>query len=729
VSVTFNKSINASSANSNSHALLFAGQSLAVNNSITMSADNRTMIFNNGALSDGTTYTIALHAGGITDLSGNTLATTFSSTFTTATNPSTGNGSVAHASPNWNATVIPTDTLLTLYLNRPVDPSTLPGNVVVTVNGQVYAGSVQATASGYEVQFTPTVPFPNGAAVQWWFSVVSNVNDVYGDAFTSNSGYFYTVAAVNPATARPQIVAVSPACCGSTLVPTNAEIDIEYRLPIDATTLSGNVYINSGQLTPYTVGLLPGSPNVVRVTPSTPWNPSTWYGFCANTGVMGTNGVNASSDCWATYFTTTTGPDTTSGTVTIGPPNGMVNVGTNAYIRLVFSKPADVTSINVTTVQVASGGTAIDGVWSWVYSGNDVVGANYSPVNPLPPSSTVKVSVNGILDYAGNQFAAPTAQFQTAALPDFSAASVSLDFSSNTSGIASNASFSCRYSKPMDPSSITPSGTYVYSYVANASIPVTYTFSSDMMSVTMTPTSPLFANSEYVYRCNSAIDLTGNAQSGASAYFYTGNSASSAGPTLLYTNPPNGFTNVALNTNNGPWCNTSVGLLFNEPVSETSLGNITLTPQGGSPMPIGLCQEIGDTAVMVELPYNLQPKTKYTFNVTGVTDYAGNPITPVTSSFTTGSSFDWTAPSVTTFVPANGAPNVDVNTPLSVTFSEPMSPVLMSSNQVFLRNHNTSVVIPTTLSFSPDYTTVYLTLAAPLDPATKYDLYMWINNW
>jgi hypothetical protein len=180
VSVTFNKSINVGSVNSGNHALLFAGQSLAVNGSITMSADNRTMTFNIGALSDGTTYSIALPAGGITDQSRNALATTFSSTFTTATNPSTGNGSVAHVSPNWNATGIPTDTLLTLYLNRPVDPSTLPGNVVVTVNGQVYAGSVQATASGYEVQFTPTVPFPSGAAVQWWFSVVSNVNDVYG---------------------------------------------------------------------------------------------------------------------------------------------------------------------------------------------------------------------------------------------------------------------------------------------------------------------------------------------------------------------------------------------------------------------------------------------------------------------------------------------------------------------------------------------------------------------
>jgi len=352
----------------------------------------------------------------------------------------------------------------------------------------------------------------------------------------------------------------------------------------------------------------------------------------------------------------------------------------------------------------------------------------------LPASSIVKVSVNGLLDYAGNQFSAPTVNFTTAATPDYSAASVSFDFASGSRGIATNASFTCRYSKAMDPSSITSNGTYVWSYVNNARVPVSYTFSSDLMSVTMTPTSALFVNSEYNYTCYNAIDLTGNGQNNNSYVFYTGGGTSSAGPTLIQANPPNGFTGVALNTNAGPWCGTSVGLLFNKPLAESSLGGITLTPAGGSPLPISLCQEIGDTAVMVALPSALQPNTVYTFNVTGVTDYAGNPITPVTSSFTTGSSFDWTAPGVAAFNPPNGAgaapgPGVDVNTTLSVTFSEPMNPVLMSSNQVFLRNHNTSVTIPTTLSLSADYTTVYLTPTAPLAPATIYDLYMWINSW
>ena len=213
--MTFNKSINPYSIWNNSNNFqLYAGQDIQDNGGFTISADDRTLTFNNGALSNGYTYTIVLPAGGVTDISGNALATAFTSTFTTASNPATGNGSVQGTNPGNNASSVPTSNLLTLYMNRQVDPSTVSASsLTVTVNGQLYAGTVQATAGGYEIQFTPTVPFPNSATVQWFLA--GNVMDVYGDAFNGDSGYFYTVAAPpNPATATPTVVAVSPRCCG-----------------------------------------------------------------------------------------------------------------------------------------------------------------------------------------------------------------------------------------------------------------------------------------------------------------------------------------------------------------------------------------------------------------------------------------------------------------------------------------------------------------------------------
>jgi hypothetical protein len=728
-SVTFNKSINPNSVRyvSSNYFQLYAGQDLQDNGGFTISADGRTLTFNNGALYNGATYTIVIPAGGITDISDNALANTFTSTFTTDSNPATGNGGVQGTAPGSNASSVPTDTLLTLYMNRQVNPSSVSaGSLTVTVNGQVYAGTVQVAAGGYEIQFTPTVPFPNSATVQWFLS--SSVMDVYGDSFNSNSGNFYTVGAPpDPATAQPTVASVSPRCCGESNIPTNANVEFVYNVPIDATTLAGNIYINSGPATPFT--LSQPAPNVIRMTPTTPWTASTWYSFCTNTNVMGTNGINAQSACYAAYFTTGTATDTASGTVKIGPPDGSINVGTNAYIRLQFSKPVDITTINATNVSITAGSIPIPGTWSYSYSGSDVTGANFSPVNPLPASTQITVSVNGLLDYAGNLFNEPTATFTTAATPDYSHPSVTLDFNYWQSGIGTNASFNCRYSEAMDPSSVNPGNTYIYSYVNNGNIPFTYTWSADLMTLTMTPTTPLFANSQYEYDCYGAIDLTGNGMNGNSAGFYTGNGPLSQGPTLLYANPPNGMTNVPVNTNNGPWYGSSLGLLFNEPFASDSLGGITLTPVGGSPMPIAVYPEFGNTIAWVQLPWMLAPSTQYTFNVTGVTDMSGNAMTPVTSTFTTGTGFDWSQPSATAASPANGVTTTGIPTVTSITFSEAIDPVLINTSNVYLRTHNTQTTVSTTISFSPDYTTVYLTPVTPLAESTIYDIVYWPNNF
>jgi hypothetical protein len=723
VSVTFNKSINPYSVSNNANnALLFAGQTLQDRGSITMSADGRTLTFNSGTLYPGTDYTVELPAGGIADPSGVALASLFTSTFTTGNNPATGNGSVT-PSPGSGATGVPTDSLLTLYANRVVDAATLSGNLLVTVNGSVYAGNATLAASGYEIEFTPSSPFPNGATVQWFLS--GSVLDVNGDAFSANSGTFYTVAAVNPATAQPQVIAVSPAY-GSSNVPTNAEVDVEFSQPINAATLSGNVYFANS--VPATVALI--SPTTVRLTPTGGLPPATHYYVCSNTSVTGTNGVAAQNSCYATYFLTTSGANTTPGTLTIGPPNGSVNVGTNAYIRFVFSEPVDVTTINSTNVTISSGETPIPGTWSYIYSNGDVTGADFSPVNPLPPSALISMSATGLLDYAGNTFASTSAQFTTAALPDYTTPTVAFDFPNGQSGVATNASFTCLYSEAMDPSSINPGGTHIYSYTTGTNVPVTYTFASDLMSVTMKPTSPLAANQQFADVCYYAIDLTGNGQSNNYVYFDTGSGPSSAGPTLVQANPPNGSTSVPLNTNNGPWNSTSLGLLFSEPLSQNSLGNITLTPSGGSPLAIAVSQEIGDTEVTVQLPSSLLPNTTYTYNITGVTDYTGNLITPATSTFTTGTNFDWNNPTVTAVTPADGATGVNDSTPgISVVFSEAMNPVLMDSNHIYLRTHNTQTTVPTTFTFSADYTTVYLTPASPLSAATIYDVVTSAPYW
>jgi hypothetical protein len=722
VSVTFNKAINPYSITNNGNSiLLFSGQDLQTTNSITLSADGRTVTFNSGALNPTAVYTISIPAGIVSDPSGNTLASDYISTFTVAADPATGNGGVQGTSPSNGATGIPASSLLTLYLNRPVNPSTLTGNLLVTVNGSVYAGTLTAAANNYEVQFTPSVAFPTGAVVQWFFN---NMLDVYGDPFNADSGTFYTAASTT-SSAAPQQIAVSPGQASNT-VPSNGEIDIEYSSPINAATLAAGVNVSGGGLAA-TITL--PSPNIIRIVPSAALATSTFYYVCTTSALQGTNGTAVPNTCYSTYFYSTGTADSTTGTVAIGPPNSSVGVGTNAYIRLVFSKPIDMTSINATTVQVTKGGVAIPGTFSYVYSSSDVIGANFTPVNPLPPSSVIKVAVSGLLDYTGRSFTANTAQFTTAAMPDYTTPQVTGDFPYNSTGIGTNASFTCRYTEPMDPSSITSSNTYIYDAATNTNVPVGFTFSSDMLSVTMKPTSALTANTQFYYYCNNARDLTGNIQSNGSLGFITGVGTDTSAPTLVQANPPNGMTNVPVNTNNGPWSGTSLGLLFSQPVSQTSLANITLTPNGGSALPINVYQNDGNAEVTVQLYSALAPNTTYTYSIAGVKDYSGNLMSTVTSTFTTGSLFDFTSPNLTSTTPANSATGVAANATLSFTFDSAMNPVLIDSGHLYLRTHNTQTLVPTTFTISADYKTITLTPTTALTGATIYDLVTNSPNW
>jgi hypothetical protein len=744
VSVTFNKGINPYSVyNNGNNALLFSGQGLQDRGTITMSADNRTLTFNSGVLYTGTTYTIQLPAGGISDPSGNTLATTFNSSFTTGVNPTTGNGGVQSMEPGSNSTGNPTNTLLTLFMNRQVDAATVAGQLTVAVNGAVYSGNVQAIADDYEIQYTPTTPFPAGATVQWFLS--GNVLDASGNTFNGTSGYFYIAPTVNTATAIPVNVSNSPGS-GTSNIPTNSNVYLQFSQPLNAATLiAANVYLYDGTTGTYpAITISQPEPDVVELKPASALTSGHEYYACANSSVQGTNGVATNSGCWDTYFLAGTTTDTAAGTVTIGPPNGSTGVGTNAYVRVVFSKPFNRAMFNqgaTANAQVTIGGNPVPGNWSFVYTSgtNDAIGANFSPTNPLPASTVVSVSVSGVLDYAGVAFTTKSLSFTTAELPDYSTPTATLNFPNGTNGVGTNASFSCRYSEPMDPSSVNSSNTYVYSYVTNARIPVTYTWASDLQSVTMTPTAPLYADTDnvnnnwyYYYECSGAVDLTGNGMSSSYAYFNTGNGPVSVGPTLVYANPPSGTTNVPLNSIAGPWNSTNLMLLFNEPVATGSLSNITFTPQGGSAEPIAVYGEDGDYIADVQLPYALQPNTTYTFNFSGVTDVNGNPAQgTTTSSFTTGSGYNWTSPTVSTVTPTNSTTGVAVNVLPTITFSTLMNPALFDSSHVYLQTANTATVIPTTFALSvvSGQTVVTLTPTVPLAESTIYQVVIGTPNW
>jgi hypothetical protein len=130
-----------------------------------------------------------------------------------AVNPATGNGSVQSTNPG-NTSGVPTNNLLTLYMNRQVNASTV---LEQQHHRHRERRGLLRNRIGDGRRLRDPVHahhcVPEQRAVQWWFS--GNVQDVYGDSSTAPAATSTPLAAApDPTTAAPSVVAVSPRCCG-----------------------------------------------------------------------------------------------------------------------------------------------------------------------------------------------------------------------------------------------------------------------------------------------------------------------------------------------------------------------------------------------------------------------------------------------------------------------------------------------------------------------------------
>ena len=90
----------------------------------------------------------------------------------------------------------------------------------------------------------------------------------------------------------------------------------------------------------------------------------------------------------------------------------------------------------------------------------------------------------------------------------------------------------------------------------------------------------------------------------------------------------------------------------------------------------------------------LQSNTNYNVQVRGIRDAAGNPMAAAfTSSFTTGSSLDQTAPQITSTNPVNGASNVPTNINVSVTFNKAVDPSTVSPTSFSITDNTAALPV------------------------------------
>ncbi|MEP6716133.1 MAG: Ig-like domain-containing protein [Terriglobia bacterium] len=711
VSITFSKSISPTTVTNNNFGLFAGATRLGIG--LAYSADYRTVTLSPNQLPPNSTIQVTIGSG-VLDLSGNALAP-FQSQFTTVPFADATRPYVTGQRPGNGATQVPLDSPVTLFLSKAMDQASTTSSIKLSQNGVLLAGTAVLSGKGQILTFTPSNPLSQGALLQVFLN--SSALDTFGNQATNYVGSFSTPPDL---TAKaPVVTATIPAGAGNPLTPV---IEIQFSKPLDATTVTGNVglfFQQNNQSVPVTLSLR--GDRTIRMIPVQPLNPTFGYYYQANTSVKDTTGL-ALANTQTFYFQTGTVTDTTQpSVVTITPPNGATAVGVNAPVTLHFSKP-----LNALTVSTGAAGTI-----QLTANGNPVAPSSISfgstqdvtitPYGTFPDNTVITVTATaGLQDPSGNALIVnsnSTATFTTLTGADVTTANVlAMAPAANATNVPLNTIIELTTDDVMDINTINISSLQLYDNNAGNPLPGTYALSPSGKVITFVPAANLTASHTYRYYWNYLMhNISGNSLNGGSSAFTASSSVVNTPPTVIATNPPDGYTQVPTNL--------SVQILFSAAVNPATIGAITVST-GGNPLNMTPVLGNGNQTLTLIPPSLLKPNTAYTITITGVSDVAGNVLaSTVTVNFTTGAGTVLAAPAVVLATPAAGTTGVSKSAAGVLVLNKPLNRLSLAGN-FYIYQQNTGVPVPGTATLSADGMTATYTPTAPLLANTAYQLYI-----
>ncbi|HKD79475.1 MAG TPA: Ig-like domain-containing protein, partial [Candidatus Angelobacter sp.] len=503
--------------------------------------------------------------------------------------------------------------------------------------------------------------------------------------------------------------------------PTNVVIDLGFNETLNAATVNSSTVsllqdvCCNFPVVPSTVNLINGG-TTVQIIPSAPLLANTFYFVQINPGLQGTNGLAFPFTEDVNFFETGAGTDTVApAIVSVAPPNGSVNVGDNAQIRVLFSKPVNPLTVNANSIQLTGGGTtAVADSISFSNNNQSVV---LVPHAPMPDNTLMTLTIAGVTDVAGNAVATGSTTFTTGTGPDLVAPAVINENPFNGAGnVPVNTPIMVETSEPIDPGTVNSSTLLVQDDVTFQGVAGNYSVSTDGRTINFLPNVPLPVSRTFsvFFNFRGITDVSGNVLGCAilcDYSFTTGTTTDVAAPTVVGVSPANGLTGVPINA--------QVLIQFSEPIDDLTLNQITLT--GGGPVNvISRLSNANQTLTLVPV-VPLNPNTTYTISVSGVLDLSGNALTaPSTTTFTTGTGADIVPAAVTLTSPVNGATGVLTTATIQVQFSKRVDPLTVNSVDFEVLPQGASVPIPGTISVSADGLTTTFTPSSPLNPSAGY---------
>ena len=241
IHVEFNETINPLSITTSTIAVVDGGGAVFAH-SIAFSEQNRAVtIVPHRALVGGQSIQVVVN--GVEDVAGNVVVP-HTSSFVTGPGPDVTAPAIVRTSPFSNEENVPVNSLVTLELTEPVDPTSVADGTTLIDNNTNSAVAVDRTLSADRRTVTLRPVSPLAVSHSYSSRVLNGLKDLAGNRASFVIHSFTT--ALTPDVAAPLVIATNPRG-GAAAVPTNVQLGIQFNEPVASFSFGQLVLRRGGQ--------------------------------------------------------------------------------------------------------------------------------------------------------------------------------------------------------------------------------------------------------------------------------------------------------------------------------------------------------------------------------------------------------------------------------------------------------------------------------------------------
>jgi hypothetical protein len=646
-----------------------------------------------------TSSILTVAVNGVLDLVGNITASS-QATFTTQAGTDTTAPVVTSVTPVDGATGVPSNSVVTLTFSKPLNPSTVNGNVMIFTGSKPanYVYSQVSTDARTVTLFLTGASLQGGAIIV--VAATSGVTDLSGNHLVPFQSRFTTTPYNGNA---PTVVSQRPAN-GATGVLPNATVTLVLSQPVSAASLMSGMRVSqNGVLISGTVSVIENG-QAVQFTPSLPFSAGALIQvFLDSPSYSGQFTVQGGSPG---AFTLTR---STAGSVIVG--YGTTILPTNAVLDFEFSQPIDPSTVQAGSIVIRPQYSSTATVNATVTLHTPTV-IRVIPSAPLTASSSYYTYFAGTIKSTQGQAYVNTGNlyFTTAGSADNSVVAVSaFGPPNNSTGVGTNTVLRVDFNKVVNPISITPASVQVTA--GSTTIPVSLSFLQTNATLYISP-QVLLPDSTTIHVNLTGVEGLNGLSLTTSFQFTTGSAIDLTPPVLLATSIQSGATAVPPTA--------PLSFTFSKPIDPGSLSaaSCNISQAGAFSYSPDFTQ-----ATFVPSP-SWPVGTSANFSCSGIQDFAGNTLSStgggypiqISFSFTVGFLPDATPLQVTAVSPSATFTGAPLNTQIQVLFTKAVQGTSLGGVTLSAGGSN----VPATASVSSELRIVTLSPNAPLAANTNY---------